>query len=189
MPFEDWVRLGLMTIYGSRLSDVAALDSDKHINLTDKTITIPVGKRERPRPQPIPESLLRVFAAAQVTAVTNQTVCDHVRSWCRRAGVHLPPRSLTKSFRRMVVTELARLGVSDSDQTVFMKWNELSRRGMIAHYDAGDTMGKDHRVLTAHPVVSIWEEELANYDLVQAWLQEYEDDKPKLTKCAIIKAG
>ena len=153
----DLLRLAVMTIYGARVSEVAAL-STHHIDLPNKTITIPVRKRERSRPQPVPDFLLGVFSAPIRPCGVKKLQLD-LKRWCRLARIKLAPRFGVHAIRRAVATALDDAGVDILSLTSFGRWS-TSGLGAGVRYIKNRKEAKDLKVLAVHPFVQIWKEAL-----------------------------
>ncbi len=151
----DLLRLATMTIYGARIGEVAAL-SHQHINLPNRTITIPVTKKERARPQPIPEFLMQVFSVP-IKSCGKAKVRNDLKRWCRLAGFKLGPGVGVHAIRRAVATELDKAGVDILSLNIFGRWS-TSRLGTAVRYIKNRKEATDLKVLEMHPFVETWKE-------------------------------
>jgi integrase len=150
----ELLRLAVMTIYGARVSEVARL-SYTNIDLPSKTLTIPLSKRERARPQPIPEFMLNVFSAPVQPCLPDK-LQRHLKRWARLAGFLMKRRGGVHSIRRSVATELHGAGVHSLDLYHFMRWQTSHAFGMLPSYIKTPHEVTDLKVLELHPYVETW---------------------------------
>gem|GEM_PF-4943271 len=153
----DLLRLAAMTIYGARVGEVAAL-SFKHLDLPNKTITIPVTKKEKVRPQPIPEFMMGVFSAP-IKPCDKKKLEKDLKRWCRLAGFTLPTGVGVHAIRRAIGTELHNAGVDIWSLNTFGRWS-ISGLGTGARYIKTPKQASDAKVLEVHPFVQTWREAL-----------------------------
>ena len=151
----DRLRLAVMTIYGARAGEIAAL-SYKDIDLPGKTITIAREKSGATRSQPIPESLMFVFAAP-IQSCPVISIHKKIKKWGRLAGFRLASGVGVHSIRSRVITELKMMGIDTYDIYSFMCWSKHSF-GMLPHYIKIPQEVSDTKILEVHPFVKSWEE-------------------------------
>lgn len=163
----DLLHLATMTIYGARVSEVASLNY-KDINLVDKTIEIPVTKRERIRKQPIPEFMLNIFSFP-VKPCSKHKVERDLKHWARLAGFRLGQGVGAHAIRRGVASTLDAAGVDIYDLRNFGRWSS-SEFGTVVSYIHTPTMKHDLEVLEIHPFVKTWQEALR---MRESYLQKY----------------
>lgn len=153
----DLLRLATMTIYLARVGEVANL-GHRQIDLPNKTITVPVSKRERARPQPIPDFLMQVFSAP-IRPCSKTKLEGDLKRWCKLAGFRLPRGVGVHAIRRTVATALDEAGVGILELGIFGRWS-TSRLGTAVSYIKTPKEAKDSKVLEVHPFVQTWKEAL-----------------------------
>lgn len=155
----DKLRLAVMTIYGARAGEIAAL-SYKDIDLVARTITIVREKSGVTRSQPIPESLMFVFAAP-IQSCGVSSIQKKIKKWGRLAGFRLASGVGVHSIRSRVITELKMMGIDTYDIYSFMCWSKHSF-GMLPHYIKIPQEVSDTKILEVHPFVKSWEESICS---------------------------
>ena len=156
IPSNLAIRLLVASVYGARLSELVELtSSDITLDGADSTIRIQTKKGGQKKQQPIPLSLVPLFAVP-IKSVSEHVLQRKLKKICKMAGVHLPPKAGFHSIRRRTVTALA--GVEDSDTTIadFMRW--AKPRTMYARYRQTVPEEGDRKILAKHPFVKLWEE-------------------------------
>lgn len=152
------LRLAVATIYGTRVSEVAALSS-KHINLNHEapTISIPTQKKGRRVPQPIPTELVPLFSIPLETT-KSYLANRQLKRLCKRAGVPIQYRMGHHSIRRAVVTVLhGSTDLKENEIFTFLRWSPGSRGfGHMHRYIKTPVELTDAKVLSKHPFVSMW---------------------------------
>jgi len=156
IPASMVVRLLVASVYGARRSELTEL-RNKDINLDgdESTIYIRTKKGGQRKPQPIPKSLVPLFAVP-ISHMNGHTVQRQLKKICRKAGVNLPFKGGYHCFRRRTVTEVAEVNPSDVDVSNFMRW--AKPRTMLARYKQTPVEQTDRAILEKHPFVKMWEE-------------------------------
>ena len=156
IPASMVVRLLVATVYGARRGELTELrNEDISLDGDESTIFIRTEKKGQRKPQPIPKSLVPLFAVP-ITSMNGHTVQRHLKRICRKAGVNLPFRGGYHCFRRRTVTEIAEVNPSDVDVSNFMRW--AKPRTMLARYKQTPVEQTDRAILERHPFVKMWEE-------------------------------
>jgi len=156
LPPDTIVRLLVASVYGARRSELADLCSDDiHLGETESFVYIRTRKGGQRRRQPIPQSLVPLFAAP-VQKRDGYTLQRRLRKLCKHCGVHLPRGGGFHSIRRFVVTEVSGVEPSDGNIERFMRWSP--GRSMLARYRQTPYEQTDRTILEKHPMVQVWEE-------------------------------
>ncbi|MBA7603046.1 hypothetical protein ES703_10148 [subsurface metagenome] len=156
IPGSMVVRLLVASVYGARRSELTELrGEDINLDGDESTIFIRTKKGGQRKPQPIPKSLVPLFAVP-IGHMNGHTVQRKLKTICRKAGVHLPFRGGYHCFRRRTVTEVAEVNPSDVDVSNFMRW--AKPRTMLARYKQTPVEQTDRAILERHPFVKMWEE-------------------------------
>ena len=152
------LRLCIASVYGTRVGELAMLSS-KHINLQDKTITIPPEKHGRRLPQPIPTELVPLFKIP-LEPMSGQKIQRQLQWLCKKAGVPIRPRTGIHSIRRSVATAL----FEDEDLKElwvyrFLRWAEQGAGlGVMPRYIRTPISETDAKVISRHPYVKTWKD-------------------------------
>ena len=156
IPFNMVVRLVVATVYGARRGELTELRSkDIELDGDKSTIFIRTEKKGQRKPQPIPKSLVPLFAVP-ITPMHGHTIQRQLKKICKKAGVNLPFKGGYHCFRRRTVTEVAEVNRSDVDVSNFMRW--AKPRTMLARYKQTPVEQTDALILQRHPFVKMWEE-------------------------------
>jgi len=161
LPPNMVVRLLVASIYGARRSEIAELRSeDIHLNTADdntkpSTIFIRTKKGGQRKPQPIPQSLVPLFAVP-ITVMHGHTIQRQLKRICKKAEVYLPRGGGYHCFRRRAATTISEVEHSDIDVSNFMRW--AKPRTMLARYKQTAPEVTDIAILQKHPFVKLWEE-------------------------------
>ena len=161
MPPADWiVRLVVSTIYGGRVSELGDIES-KYINLdgANSTILIRTRKGGVRKAQPIPESLIPIFAV-DIEPMKEWKLQYILRSMCKKAGVELPPRAGWHALRRRVVTDVyTKTNAKDMPIIDYFHWSRKDRNlSQLPTYVKTPTEVSDQQILLEHPMVKLWEQ-------------------------------
>lgn len=160
-PPADWiVRLVVSTIYGGRASELSDIESKYiHLDGASSTILIRTRKGGVRREQPIPESLVPLFAV-DIKPMKEWKLQYILQSMCKKAGVELPPGAGWHALRRRVVTDVyAETSVKDMPIIDYFRWSRKGRGlSQLPTYVKTPTEVSDHKILLEHPMVKMWEQ-------------------------------
>ena len=152
------IRIIVASIYGGRKSELAELDSnDFYLNGDKSSIYIATKKGGDKRRQPIPQSLVPLFAI-DIKPINPVTLHSKLRQIAEKAPVVWKHGSGFHSFRRNVVTMLDSLDASDMAQYKFLRWATPRHLGMLDRYRQIPSEASDAKILRQHPRVKLWEE-------------------------------
>lgn len=152
------VRIIVASIYGGRKSELAELSSsDFHLDGDKSSIYIATKKGGDKRKQPIPQSLVPLFAI-DIKPINPVTLHFRLRKIAEKAPVTWKHGSGFHSFRRNVVTMLDSLDASDMAQYKFLRWATPRHLGMLDRYRQIPSEESDAKILSSHPRVKLWEE-------------------------------
>lgn len=152
------IRIIVASIYGGRKSELAELSSsDFHLDGEKSSIYIATKKGGDKRRQPIPQSLVPLFAI-DIKPMNPVTLHFRLRKIAEKAPIVWKRGSGFHSFRRNVVTMLDSLDVSDMAQYKFLRWSTPRHLGMLDRYRQIPSEESDAKILSVHPRVKLWEE-------------------------------
>jgi hypothetical protein len=157
IPASWIVRLAASTLYGCRVSELG--DIAVHLNGEKSSIYIKTRKKGERKPQPIPLSLVPVFA------ITPQPMKEWelqyiLKSMCNKADIKLPPRAGWHALRRRVVTDVyEKTTLKEIPIIKYFRWSMKQERRLsqLPTYVKIPTEVSDQQVLAQHPLLEAWQ--------------------------------
>jgi len=152
---SNWIaRLAVSTLYGARVSELT--DIQVHLDGNDSSVFIRTRKGGERREQPIPATLLPIFAIG-IEPMSEWGLYYAFRSIAGKLGWDLPEGSGWHSVRRRVVTDIyTATDAKDIPIAKFFRW----RVGGIAQlptYVKVPSKTSDIDILKQHPFLEMWE--------------------------------
>ena len=159
VPANWVVRLAASTLYGCRASELGDIES-KYIHLDGEGSSIYICTRKKGirKSQPIPQSLLPLFAVS-VEPMKEWGIQYAFRSMCKKAEIELPPRAGWHSLRRRVVTDVySKTTAKEMPIINYFRWSTKQRHlSQLPTYVKVPTDVTDREILSQHPLVKTWE--------------------------------
>jgi hypothetical protein len=154
LPRQWIVRLAVASIYGARVSELT--DISVSLDGTDSSIFIRTRKGGERRRQPIPTTLLPLFAVP-IKPMSEYGLYYAFRTMVDKIGMELPERAGWHSIRRRVVTDIyTKTNAKDLPIAKFFRW-QVGGVAQLPTYVQVPMETSDSEILSQHPYVEVWE--------------------------------